>query len=273
MSKLSIYETSWANLVFENRNKDYGAYKLRQESTKTSLRALFIGVLFLAVAVTIPRIVSYYNPSVDEEAVATDFLNTIVQVSAIAPNKLEVKKSVPAVKTKVATIQTKSDQLVNPKIVTADQAVQDIAKNTDNVSTTETLNSGSGIAGINAKPGSENGADTSPTIDLGNKIVSTAALDKLPEFPGGINKFYSYVGNNFEKPEIDNNNTIRIYVSFVIERDGSMTDIQVKRDPGFGLGKEAIRVLKSLRTKWSPGMIDGKAVRTSYNLPITIKTE
>ena len=52
-----------------------------------------------------------------------------------------------------------------------------------------------------------------------------------------------------------------------------MTDIQVKRDPGFGLGKEAIRVLKSLRTKWSPGMIDGKAVRTSYNLPITIKTE
>lgn len=58
---------------------------------------------------------------------------------------------------------------------------------------------------------------------------------------------------------------------FVIERDGSMTDIQVKRDPGHGLGKEAIRVLKSLKTKWSPGMIDGKAVRTAYNLPITVQ--
>jgi protein TonB len=50
-----------------------------------------------------------------------------------------------------------------------------------------------------------------------------------------------------------------------------MTDIQVKRDPGYGLGKEAIRVLKSLKTKWAPGMIDGKAVRTAYNLPITVQ--
>ena len=67
--------------------------------------------------------------------------------------------------------------------------------------------------------------------------------------------------------------TIRVYVSVVSERDGSMTDIQVKRDPGYGLGKEAIRVLKSLKTKWSPGMIGGKAVRTAYNLPITVQME
>ncbi|MNT81451.1 Gram-negative bacterial tonB protein [compost metagenome] len=60
-------------------------------------------------------------------------------------------------------------------------------------------------------------------------------------------------------------------MSFVIEKDGSMTDIQVKKDPGYGLGKEAVRVLKSLKTKWSPGMMQGKAVRTAYNLPITIQ--
>jgi len=62
-----------------------------------------------------------------------------------------------------------------------------------------------------------------------------------------------------------------VYVSFVIERDGSMTDIQVKRDPGYGLGKEAVRVLKSIKTKWAPGMIAGKPVRTAYNLPITVE--
>jgi protein TonB len=79
------------------------------------------------------------------------------------------------------------------------------------------------------------------------------------------------VGNNFEKPEIDGLSTIRVIVSFVIEKDGSMTDILVKRDPGYGIGKEAIRVLKSLRTKWTPGLIGTKPVRTSYDLPITIQ--
>ena len=66
---------------------------------------------------------------------------------------------------------------------------------------------------------------------------------------------------------------MKVYVSFVIEKDGSMTDIQVKRDPGYGMGKEAIRVLKSLKTKWSPGMIGSKAVRTAYNLPITVQMD
>ena len=81
------------------------------------------------------------------------------------------------------------------------------------------------------------------------------------------------MGNNFEKQDIEGSGAIRVYVSFVIEKDGSMTDIQVKKDPGYGLGKEAIRVLKSLKTKWTPGMIDSKPVRTAYNLPITVQLE
>ena len=79
------------------------------------------------------------------------------------------------------------------------------------------------------------------------------------------------MGNNFEKPEIEDIATLRVYVSFVIEKDGSMTDIKVSRDPGYGLGREAIRVLKSLRTKWSPGIIDSKPVRTAYSLPIVLE--
>ena len=62
-------------------------------------------------------------------------------------------------------------------------------------------------------------------------------------------------------------------VSFVIEIDGTITDIQVKKNPGYGMDKEAIRVLKSLKTKWTPGMIDGKPVRTSYMLPIIVQLQ
>ena len=81
-----------------------------------------------------------------------------------------------------------------------------------------------------------------------------------------------FLNTNFDKPEIEDVESISVFVSFVIEKDGSMTDIKVLKDPGYGLGKEAIRVLKSIRTKWSPGILDGKPVRTAYNLPITIQT-
>ena len=274
MSKLSIYETGWINLVFQDRNKEYGAYQLRQEATKTSLRALFMGTLLLASLFSIPTLINHFSSDNGVTATIPDFSNTLVQLSDIVPNQiLETQKQVlPEIKKQIPEKTVESAQLVNPVIVQASQANQDIAKNTDNTSLTNTTSEGTATVGINPTSTSGVGTETAiTTVDSGNTIVNSVALDKLPEFPGGISKFYSYVGNNFEKQEIDGSGSIRVYVSFVIERDGSMTDIQVKRDPGYGLGKEAVRVLKSLKTKWSPGMIAGKPVRTAYNLPITVQ--
>lgn len=271
MSKLSIYETGWINLVFQDRNKEYGAYQLRQESTKIALTALFMGVLFIFGALSIPIIGNFLNPDKNDTIGIPEFTNTIVQLTDIIPNQLEQKKSLPVVKTKTTAVLIKSAILVNPQIVQASKANQDIAKNTDNTTVTNITTEGTGIVGINPTSSAETGTETVTLVDQGSTIVNSVALDKLPEFPGGINKFYKYVGNNFEKQEIDGNGSIRVYISFVIEKDGSMTDIQVKKDPGFGLAKEAIRVLKSIKTKWEPGMIAGKPVRTAYNLPITVE--
>ncbi len=272
MSKLSIYETSWLNLVFENKNKKYGAYQLRQESTKTSLLALFLGIIVLCVAANIPRIITYFYPTNVESEIVSDYTTTIVQLSTINQQKVEQKKELPAIKTKSVEKPIKSNQFVNPTIVKAEFAAQEIAKSIEIIAVPST-NDSSGIVGINPASGAGEGPVNTNSTVVGNEIINSVALDKLPEFPGGINKFYSYVGNNFEKPEIENTASMKIYVSFVIEKDGSMTNIQVKRDPGFGLGKEAIRVLKSLKTKWTPGMINGQAVRTAYNLPITVQME
>ena len=271
MSKLSIYETSWIDLVFQYKNKEYGAYQLRKESAKTSLFAFFMGILLLTSVLSIPIILNYFNP--ENRITLPDLTNTIVKVTDIIPNQLQEteKPILPEVKTKNTETPTQSDQLVNPEIVQAQQANQDIAKNTDNAKDTNT--EGTHAIGVNPTSSNGQGTTTDNPVDLGNTIVASVALDKLPEFPGGINKFYTYVGNNFEKREIDGDNTIRVDVSFVIEKDGSMTDIQVKRDPGYGLGKEAVRVLKSLKTKWSPGMIGSKPVRTAYNLPITVQMD
>ncbi len=270
MSKLSIYETGWIELVFQNRNKEYGAYKLRQESTKTSLTALFMGVTLLVGAISIPTLVSVFNPEVVFIPNEPDLTNTTVKITDVYQNTTRPKKAQPVLKTKSTANPVKSKALINPVIVSTDQAEQNIAKNTDQIVVNTTPSDGIGIVAINNSP-STNIQNTVETPEIGNAIINSVALDKLPEFPGGINKFYTYVGNNFEKQETELNSTVKVFVSFVIERDGSMTDIQVRKDPGYGLGKEAVRVLKSLRTKWSPGMISGKPVRTAYTLPITIQ--
>lgn len=273
MSKLSLYETSWINLVFENKNKEYGAYQLRQESAKTSLFALFMGLLLFASLASIPKIMSLLNPEKNIVRLTPDSIDQIIQVTKIFPN--QVKKIEQPVLPKAIqqkpTVLIAKQQLTNPTIVKAALATPDIAKNSENTTPINDSSDGLAIIGTNPVASQGTGNATPAITDYGNTVVTSALLDKLPEFPGGIAKFYTYIGKNFESPEINAERSIRIYVSFVVEKDGSMTDVQVKNDPGYGLGKEAIRVLKSLKTKWNPGMIGSKPVRTSYNLPIIVQ--
>lgn len=272
MSKSSIYEASWTNLVFENKNKEYGAYQLRQENSKTTITALFAALLLLATIGSVSMLINKFgsNPPVENDPIIID-KPVVVAVDPLVQPKIEEPIAPPAQESAPAAVTT-SAQLVNPVITHAADAVEEIAVNTDNAPVVENTN-GTGTA-VNAMPTTTgSGEGVSPVTDPGTSVLPVTSLDKLPEFPGGMGKFYTYVGNNFNRPELDAEKTLRVYVSFVIERDGSITDIMVKNDPGYGIGKEAIRVLKSLKTKWIPGILNGKPVRTAYNLPITIKTE
>lgn len=103
-----------------------------------------------------------------------------------------------------------------------------------------------------------------------NKVYNQTDLEEKPDFPGGMEKFYKFVGNNFQTPEEDGLKG-KVYVSFIVEKDGSLTDIKVLRDIGFGTGKEAIRVLNKC-PKWTPAQKNGKPIRALYSLPITIQS-
>ena len=104
-----------------------------------------------------------------------------------------------------------------------------------------------------------------------NKVYNTAEIDIKPIFPGGFEKFYKFVENNFKYSDegVDLKGK-KIYARFIVEQDGTLTDIKILKDAGFNTGAEAIRVLKKC-PKWSPGEKDGKKVRVLYSLPITLK--
>lgn len=95
-------------------------------------------------------------------------------------------------------------------------------------------------------------------------------VEKKPTFQGGLEKFYEFIGQNFTVPEVKNLEG-KVIVEFIVEKDGSLSEIKTIQDIGHGTGDEAVRVLKN-SPKWNPGEQDGKPVRVLYTLPISIKT-
>jgi hypothetical protein len=100
-----------------------------------------------------------------------------------------------------------------------------------------------------------------------NKIYNTAGIDVKPEFPGGVGALNGFIKQNFKKTKEAQKG--KIYATFIIEKDGSLSDIKILRDLGNGSGTEALRVLKS-SPKWTPGIQNNKIIRVLYSIPMII---
>jgi hypothetical protein len=105
-------------------------------------------------------------------------------------------------------------------------------------------------------------------LPLNEEVLNLINTTEKPEFPGGMKNFYQFVADNFQMPT-DVKLKGKVYVMFIIEKDGSITNANILRDIGFGTGEEALRVIK-LSPKWIPAQKDGVPVRVQYSLPITI---
>ena len=94
--------------------------------------------------------------------------------------------------------------------------------------------------------------------------------DQDPQFPGGLEAMEKYIKTNLRYPPEARKAHIsgKVFLSFVVEKDGTLSDIKILRDIGEGCGKEAVRLVESM-PRWKPGKVDGKKVRTQFNLPIT----
>ncbi len=101
-------------------------------------------------------------------------------------------------------------------------------------------------------------------------IISIDLVEEDPEFPGGMEALHKFLADNIQYPQQarDNNISGKVYVSFVVEADGSITNSRLLRDIGGGCGAETLRVVKTM-PRWTPGKQRGKPVRVQFNLPVT----
>ncbi len=258
--KLDILKDQWLEIVFEGRNKVYGAYELRKSNPKTTLRALIIGSVLFGFAIAAPLLINMIPKGNDD----TTLDQKIVTVKL--PPKEQPKENLPP----PPPPPPKVDQVkfVKPVVAKADEITEEPPKIVELEKKkigAETIK-GDPDAELTVEPVGNGPAD----IVDDNNIYNTAGIEVKPDFPGGMAKFYKFVGNNYRTPE-EEGLAGKVYVTFVVEKDGSLTDIKVVRDIGYGTGKEAIRVLKSC-PKWNPGEQNGKKVRVLYSLPITIQS-
>ncbi|MES2268038.1 MAG: TonB family protein [Bacteroidota bacterium] len=264
-SKLDILNQQWIDVVFTGRNKAYGAYELRKDNPRNTNKALIFGVAAFVVLIsfkTILNAIEGFIPKADEKVKVTEV------VLPPPPVNEEVKPPPPPPEPP----KPKVDQVrFPPPVVKPDNEVRE--KDPPTVEDLKVADPGQ-----KDQKGDPNQAIT---IDepVGNSDVKQVveenpnqiftAVEQSPSFPGGDAKFYAYLGNNIKYPSIarENNVTGRVICTFVVERDGSLTDIKVVRGIGSGCDEEAIRVLKK-SPKWKPGIQNGRPVRVQYSIPV-----
>lgn len=262
--KLDIFNKEWLDIVFEGRNKSYGAYELRKTNGRTSTIALIIGAVVFAFAVATPMIAELIgNSSSDEEVVLNKKIVTIkLPPKEKPPENLPPPPPPPP---KVDVVKFVKPVVAKKEEITEDPPkIKELEKKTvgdENIK-------GDPDAPQTLGPVGDGPKEKAVTED--NNVYNMAGLEVKPDFPGGIAKFYKLVQDKFEAPTDSGFPGGKVFVSFVVEKDGSLTDIKVTRDPGYRTKEEAIRVLK-LSPKWNPGVQNGKKVRVQYSLPITLQ--
>lgn len=274
--KSTIYQTEWLNLVFENKNKSYGAYELRLNYDRRLGYSLFMASL-IAVLLTLSPTLYYHfktGGTSDLPFPRVDDKEKVVIVSMI-PEKKETKPELPAASVpRLNPAKLKSTRFVNINVVST-PVVEDPPSIIELQNSTISAQSIEGTETSQSEFFSANGTVSGDSGGFGNgavsanELVKPELLERYPEFPGGTEAFANYLRKYLRYPEraIYAGIEGKVFISFVIEKDGRLTDIKVLRGIGYGCDEEAVRVLKK-SPFWKPGVQNSKNVRVLYTLPI-----
>lgn len=270
-SKLDIFKTEWLDVVFAGRNKSYGAYVLRKLGPSMTAKSLFIGVAVFVLAVSTPLIVKFLDKG-DKNANVDRFIETEVVLSEPPP----VDESTPPPPPPVEPPPPRVDQVrMPPPVVVEASKVKD-----EEPPTVEELRKADpGPKTIEGDPTAEIRIDLPVGEGPKEQLVTESvgenhifeSVEVPPQPPGGMANFLRYIGNSYQYPAQAEAQGVsgRVILTFVVERDGSITDIKIVRDLKYGTGEEARRVLERAQ-KWSPGIQNGRPVRVQYTLPIVL---
>lgn len=277
MAKIDLISRDWTEMVFEGRNKEYGAYRLRKNAGKRNLYSLitiFIAALAIWGGISLVKFVESRTKSVAQTSVA--------EFSALnqPKKKAEVKqqKKVKLEQPEKVVERVKSSVKFTAPVIKKDDEVkpEDELKTQDELMSTKTAIGALDVKGNDDANGEvlkikEAVAQPEPKPEV-EKVFDV--VEQMPSFPGGPSALMEWLSNNVKYPVVAQENGVqgRVVVSFVVERDGSITDVKVVRGVDPSLDREASRVVRAM-PRWIPGKQNGSAVRVKYNVPVAFRLQ
>jgi len=271
----NLYKTEWLNLVFKNRNQTYGAYVLRSESSGIMLRSLLIAAPLFVLLFSGPMIYKFLNPEkiVEHHQETARVIDLPIPLTPkIEEKKEEMPKAEPP-KEKLKMVKMPA----NIKVVeqpAPDQQPPTIDEIKDAIVGTATQD---GIAtDLNVTPPAVksigNGQGVTPSED--NGVYDAMTIEAYPEFEGGMKAWAKYIQRNLRYPYEAQEKTIqgKVYISFIIEKDGSVSNVKLMKGIEESCDEEAMRVIRK-SPKWKPGRQNAQNVRVRYNMPISFSIQ
>lgn len=261
MTSQQILTADFLDILFDNRNKEYGAYSLRKRYNSQMMKALSISI------VTVFATIYFINPS-GKTIVASDGPEIIVRDYVLPPNKQpkpeQPKPHIPKAATQVKQIEFQTPVIVDKAEIPPIAALPDLETAAVSNKTTEGEDAKSDIQQPSAS-NNGNGNTTKPEAET----AAPPAPDRQPQFPGGMTAWSAFLNRHLQSPEeLEPGEKRVVNIRFHVDADGTVTGFQVAQSGGLSFDNEVIRVLKKM-PKWVPAMQGGRAVAVSFTQPVT----
>ncbi|WP_304235342.1 energy transducer TonB [Jiulongibacter sediminis] len=272
--------TSLDDIIFEKRNKEYGAYFLRKNYSKYLKRAAIYGVgASLLILGGAWGFNTFIAPNLEKDGIEVvdidlSALEEEVDEEEPPPPPPPPEEEPPPPPPEIKQVQflppePKADEEV--EIEEPPPTLEEVEKAVISNEDVE----GEEVVDVFTPPPPPPPAVTKPAgLGKPKEEEIFTAVEQQPEFPGGTSEMYKYIGNNIKYPAAAQRANVsgRVFVKFVVEKDGSIGKIDVLKGIGFGCDEEAIRVIKSM-PKWNPGRQNGKNVRVWFTMPVFYQLE
>lgn len=270
MAKIDLTSCEWCEMVFEGKNKAYGAYSMRKNFAKRLNFSCVIVIIVAAIGFSIPSLIKMATPK--QKEVMTE-VTALSQLEEPEVKQEEIKKVEPVAPPPPAL---KSSIKFTAPVIKKDEEVteENEIKSQEELTTSKVAISIADVTGNDE----ENGQDIA---DL-QQIVTQAPVEEkvfdmveqMPQFPGGLQEMMRFIQKNLHYPTIaqENGTEGRVTCQFVVGPDGSIRDVVVLRGVDPYLDKEAIRVIQAM-PKWIPGKQNGQAVSVKYTVPIMFRLQ
>ncbi|RNC65907.1 energy transducer TonB [Proteiniphilum sp. X52] len=276
---INLNSPGWCDLVFEGRNKKYGAYKLRQTSSRRYLVAFLIMVVFTAIVAVLPQLYGVVENLTQKDLgpMEQTVELSILPIEKQVPEEIikediikqgEIPPPPPALKSSIQFI---------PPVIAKDEEVtgNDFMKTQQEIQASTLQISIADVMGTDEQHGIDISELSRPKVVVEEKIEEDKPLEnaeQAPSFPGGVDALNKFLSENIHYPIIAQESGIqgRVVIKFVVSRTGDIMDVQVIRGVDASLDKEAVRVVQSM-PRWIPGKQKGKAVSVYFTLPVEFR--